>query len=80
MNSPKGKRPRCKQCHGYGVVREVKRTGLMALTTARVIQCPRCGGTGIEPKGEDDERFVALRDAIRNVEDMTPSSSPDGEH
>lgn len=48
MKSPKAKRPRCKQCNGYGVVREIKR-GMLG-TFSRVAQCPRCGGTKLEPK------------------------------
>jgi len=49
MRSPKAKRPRCKQCRGYGVVREIRHS--IIGRTARVVTCPRCGGKKVEPRG-----------------------------
>lgn len=52
MRSPKGKRPRCKQCKGYGVVREIRQS--IIGKTARVVMCPRCCGTKVEPRVNPD--------------------------
>ncbi|MHB1323976.1 MAG: zinc finger domain-containing protein [Coriobacteriia bacterium] len=52
MKSPKAKRPRCKQCRGYGVVREIRQTIIGRAAT--IVTCPRCGGSKIEPRHNPD--------------------------
>jgi len=50
MRSPKAKRPRCHECHGSGRMVRVMQSGGL-LTVKQPIVCPRCSGSGREPRG-----------------------------